>query len=301
MRVLPLVALSTVALALAVPPAQAQLETVLDVQVPYLAGEAEDGLLPGVPSDLLVPWTLTFQNAALAAAELGEGGATLTFTVRCDQPLDAPEAPQPIEHVPGENVYEGTTAVKVTLPDAVAGIPRMLCDVTGTFAGAQSEEQDTGQATVPVHYRGAIEVVPLTPARQAGPQKQIPYPLEVTNRGAGPVEVHFQVVDKPRSKASHGGWFVLAPEAIRLEPGGTVTVPVTVATPYQNGYNNEGGDIHVRAIPRFAGNESGPDPILGTPVDVTLQADVKGWYVPGPSAAFVAVSLAGLALLARRR
>jgi len=290
----PALALVLLLIALAPPPAAAQTESVLDVQVPYVTGEAEDGLYPRIRADLAVPWSLAFQNAALAAAELGAGNATLSFTVLCEHPLAAEPSTQALVLEPAQDTYEGTATVHVTLPDSVAGIQDVLCDVTGVFQGARGRSEDTGQVTVPVRYQSAIEAVALTPTRQAGPQKQIPYPVEVTNHGLDRVELTFDVAKKPG-----GRWHVLVPERMVLDPGQTATAIVVVATPFENGYVRDDAEFVLRILPAAVGEDAEEAP-SGTPVEVPLKAHAEGFYIPGSG---VPAALLGLALLAvlRRR
>lgn len=286
--------LALVLLAAVAAPAQAQMEAVegdLTLSPPFLTGEAADGLAPG-NGFVGIPWTLTFDSPATAAAELAQGEGSLTLELQCNVPVTATPATLAVEHVPGQAAYGATAEVAVDSTGAV-GYTEAVCTASGSFTGATSTLTAQSSGTLRLLYASAINVTAGATDRKAGPQKQMAYPLDLRNDGAARTMVRFELVgDAPRGK-----WAVILPEPVILDAGQSITSVVTVSTPFENGYNKGSTDFTVRVVPMPVDQ----DDVQGTPVDVPLHAGVDGFYVPGPSPALVLVGLAAMGVMLRRR
>lgn len=292
MRPLPVLALSVVLL---VPPgalAQDQAEPVLDVGAPFFG----EGLaIPVAPNDGLwqVPWSLTYANAVVAAQSASQ--VSISWSLACDQDIRLLDpALTMVQYAAGEASYAGVAELRVTAAVTAQGDVPVPCTLTGTAADANGVTQanNSEEFEAMVEFKGSIAALVPSSMRQAGPQKQIPYPIEITNTGNSRTKVVFELVDSPEGK-----WNALTPEQVVLDPGQTLVAVFTVATPFANGYNNGDGSFVVRATPT-----SVLDPnVQADPVEIPFQAQVKGWYVPGPSMALLAFALAGLAAVVRRR
>lgn len=292
MRLLPALALSVVLLAPPSALAQEQAEPLLEVGAPFFG----EGLaIPVAPDDGLwqVPWSLTFSNAVVAAQSASQ--VSISWALSCDQDIRLLDpTPTLVQYAAGEDSYAGVAELRVTAAPTAQGDVPVRCTMNGTA----TDENGVMQATDSVEYgaliefKGSIAVVVSSSMRQAGPQKQIPYPIEITNTGNSRTKVAFEMVDSPKGK-----WNALVPEQVVLDPGQTLVAIFTVATPFSNGYNNGGESFVVRATPTSVLDSN----VQADSVEIPFQAQVKGWYVPGPSMALLALALAGLAAVVRRR
>lgn len=276
--------------ALVFPVAQAQ-AIVLDLGVPAMTGEGSDGLHPAAGGRLAIPWTLTFDNLATAAAELGPDGSPLAFALQCDLPLTGEAEAVLVSLEAGKVAYAGT-AEMVLRPEAITGYLKVPCEVAASFDGDLSDAQDSVPLEVPVLYEAKLDIQLLGSSRSAGPQKQIPFEIVLNNEGDGPMLVHFELA----SGRPGGKWQVLLPEAQIIDGGQTGSAIVVVATDYANGFNSGAIDVTVNAV---AMNPNDPEQTRSFPVD--LEAGVRGFYVPGPTPALLVLALGVTVALLRRR
>lgn len=265
---------------------------VLDVGAPALDGETAIPIHhAGV---LAVPWTYTFPNAAAASAAVALGNTTLVWMLGCAEGQVAIVGPAstPIQFTPGSTSYTGTARLSIQATPDTPGLRELACRIEGVAGGSVQTLQatDANDFAMDVAWNGEVTFSSVA-TRQAGPQKQIPYPIEVTNAGNSRVLVSWEALDDPG-----GRWNILVPEPLTLDAGQTATAIATVATPYDNGYNKDSGTFQIRAV---VTSPSDPDLVLASQ-EIPLGATVRGWYVPGPSPllAFAALALAGI--LARR-
>ncbi len=292
MRLLPALAMI---LALLAPPgawAQDEAAPVLDVSAPFFG---EGVAIPVGPNDALwqVPWSLTYTNAVVAAQSASQ--TSISWSLACDEDVRLLDpVPTMVQFAAGEETYTGIAEVRVAAAPTARGDVPMRCTMTGTVTDENGITQATGsvQYSAQIAFQGSIETVVPSGMRQAAPQKQIPYPIEITNTGNSRTQVVFEMVDAPGGK-----WNAILPEQVVLDPGETRVAVFTVATPFANGFNNGDGSFVVRAIPTSVLNPN----VQADPVEIPFQAQVKGWYVPGPSLALLALGIAGLAAVVRRR
>lgn len=278
----------------AAPPATAQVDPVgtLVLDLP-IEGPPRIAIEPAA-TPWQVPWRFTFSSAASASAA-AVGGAAIAWTLgACDAGIGLRAEPTPIPVEPGTTDYRGVAEIGFTAKPGTRGMVPLPCELTGTVAGAQDSippATDTKPFAPVVDFVGGIEVQVVDDRKESGPQKQIPYEIEVTNIGNARTQVTFELADEPSGK-----WQSILPEVVVLEPGTTLTAIFTVATPFGNGYNSDRGHYAIRLLPAAA-----DDPTLtADPIEVELRASAQGWYVPGPSPLMLLAGLALAALAVRR-
>ena len=187
-------------------------------------------------------------------------------------------------------------------PDA-PGLEALLCNFE-----LQSRE-GANAATMPASAPLATSItvkgtyIPLIQANVAngklkttGPQKEVPYQLELTNFGNAKTVVTFAITNEPAG----GSWEALAPEQVTLNTeqsglGNKQTIPFIVSTTYKNGWNNAVGGYTLELTP-IAFND--PEQ-KGTPSQVNVLARVRGVYVPGVEPLVMLAAIVGCALVAR--
>lgn len=161
-------------------------------------------------STLAIAWTVTFGDPARPAAALASGQATLTFNLECgfDLVVEGDGVEVPLE--PGETQYSGTAALRLQASsDAPAVVPQ-ACVMRPEFrdgSGLVANEPEQAEFTLTVDYVGSFEATLDSATRQAGPQKQIPYSIEITNDANARTQYTFELVDQPGGK-----WNVILPE-----------------------------------------------------------------------------------------
>ncbi|MEK6976630.1 MAG: hypothetical protein AABY18_09840 [Candidatus Thermoplasmatota archaeon] len=293
MRVL-LSAMTLAMLAAVAVPAQAQTERLaptLAIDQPYQAGETSDGIPFGGTGTMEVGWTLTFEDAASATEELATNRGSIRWTLECPEPITMEPTAFPLAYTAGVASYEGKATLSVQADPAAVGGKPIACQITGNFTGTSTEVHDTVQAPLVVVYKGGITVNTIVTEKTGGPQKQIPYPMDITNTGNARTLVTFTMPERPG-----GRWNVLLPENLLLEPGQTTTAVLVVSTPFKNGYVRGSTDIHL-----VIGTAHADDPeLMGPSTPIDLGAKVKGTYIPGPTLPLLVVALAVVAVRARR-
>jgi hypothetical protein len=187
-------------------------------------------------------------------------------------------------------------------PDA-PGLETLKCDFNvKAEAGANpSVAPESNTLTQSITVKGTY--IPLIQANVAngklkttGPQKEVPYQLELTNFGNAKTVVSFRITDEPKGSK----WEALAPEAVTLNTeqsglGNKQTIPFIVSTTYKNGWNNAVGGYTLELTPTaFIDPES-----KGTPTTVNVLARVRGVYVPGLEPFVLVAAVIGTALVAR--
>lgn len=131
----------------------------------------------------------------------------------------------------------------------------------------------------------------------AEPRAHLKVPVTIHNLGNDAVTVSVDIVRSDGLK-------VAKPSPTRLESlqqgstDNTVTIPLSLVTPYRNGYTNAKDTLELTIT---AEHHERPD--LGTfNTSTTLLVTTKGWDVPGPGALATGLAaLAGAVLLPRRR
>lgn len=276
---------------LVLPVVSAQQPTVT-VALPFLADGGRIAVDPGV-SNLTAPWTYSFAPGASPPA----GNTTLSWSLQCGEggvSLIGP-ALTPIAFQPGVQQYTGRANLSVHASPEAPGVVALNCTLAAASAAAGTALAANGSRAFnpEVAYRAELVVEVPVKLKQAGPQKMIPYAVELHNQGNARTVVHFEATSEPHGKR----WNLLLPDAVVLDPGDRATAIVNVATPYKNLWNNEQGAYSVLALPSAAADSDEK----GDPVNIVLMARARGWYIPGPSPLLMLAALAGAALLQRGR
>lgn len=202
----------------------------------------------------------------------------------------------------GAGAVEDTINFLITLKPDSPGLESLQC----TFelqagAGVANAMPPSNPYQTSIAVKGTY--IPLIQANVAngklkttGPQKEVPYQLELTNFGNAKTVVAFAIMDEPAS----GKWEALAPEQVTLNTeqsglGNKQTIPFIVSTTYKNGWNNAIGGYTLELTPSaFIDPES-----KGTPTTVNVLARVRGVYVPGVEPFVMLAALVGSALILR--
>jgi hypothetical protein len=261
-----------------------------------LINEATGIPLAPASTPMLVTWTYDFGDPVSAAAVLANGNVSIAWSLQCGETglQLLGEATTPVTYVAGQGSYSGTANLAIAASEDSLGDVPLDCTLRADAPGAA--DVSDARAEVLFHPRvafvGHIELGVPVSIRQAGPQKQIPFEVEVRNVGNAPTEVRFEVLE-PRS----GKWIFLAPEPLLLGREDTATAIFVVSTPYQNGPNKDSATVTLRAVPVSTLDED----IQGPAADAHFLPRVRGWYIPGASPLVLLVGLAAAALVSRRR
>jgi hypothetical protein len=197
---------------------------------------------------------------------------------------------------------DGTIAFSVGLKPDAPGLEALKCDFE-LQAQKVNDQFLTASNTLPVSFTVKGTYISLIQANVAngklkttGPQKEVPYQLELTNFGNAKTVVNFAITNEP----SGGKWEALAPEQVTLNTeqsglGNRQTIPFIVSTTYKNGWNNAVGGYTLELTPSaFIDAEQ-----KGTPTQVNVLARVRGVYVPGVEPLVLLAAIVGAAFVAR--
>ncbi len=187
-------------------------------------------------------------------------------------------------------------------PDA-PGLEALKCDFAVKAAAGNPAQAVPESNTVTQSITVKGKYIPLIQANVAngklkttGPQKEVPYQLELTNFGNAKTVVNFAITNEPAG----GKWEALAPEQVTLNTeqsglGNKQTIPFIVSTTYKNGWNNAVGGYTLELTPvAFIDPEQ-----KGNPTQVNVLARVRGVYVPGVEPFVLVAAVLGAALVAR--
>ncbi|MFA5945211.1 MAG: hypothetical protein WC876_12185 [Candidatus Thermoplasmatota archaeon] len=282
-------------LLLAIPPSWAQGDPILatlDLDVPTVGGEGRIAVAPE-SAPLMVPWTYKFANPATASAALAGGNTSIAWTLACASGnITLLGSPTTIPVEAGKTDYTGTALLQVSASADTQGMMGLNCTISGSVPNVGAAATTASEPFNPeVAFVGSIRLGVPVKMRTAGPQKIIPYEIEVENLGNSLTSVSFEFASD-----FNGKWNGILPESLLIEPGATETAVLAIATPYKTGPNKGSMEIVLVATPHAATDEDQ----VGPAVDAQLLAKVRGWYIPGPSPILLLAGLAVAALAARR-
>lgn len=241
---------------------------------------------------------------------LGGAAATnvvITFTFICPNGVQVTGPATILIAVPPTGVsaptFSGTGTFQVTVPRTAPGLQVTTCDIkvkaSALVATLVPEVQDQpGKFVVNVDYFSLNQVKVASKVKQAGPQKQIPFEMEITNFGNARTQYTFELGATPKGK-----WNPILPEVLLLESPNsgagspTNTAIFTVATPFKNGWNNEQGSYQVVIKPSAAVDATK----IGNTITANMLVRVRGVYVPGLEPIVMLGAILGSALLLRLR
>lgn len=128
----------------------------------------------------------------------------------------------------------------------------------------------------------ALRVEVKQPELWEKPQEPVTWPVNVHNSRAQGTTARFEIVSNPAELLAS------VPPPVRVGPGASATVLLTVLSPFHNGFVHESGTISYRVLTED-----------GAATDFSLTLHTKGMYVPGPQLFGVLVALGAAALLLR--
>lgn len=204
---------------------------------------------------------------------------------------------------PNQPSSSGSATFQITVPRTAPGLTPIGCTMRIGSPGqppaiAPAPEQ-TIPFTVTADYYSVNQVKLTTKLKQSGPQKQVPFDLEITNFGNARTQYTFELSNKPTS----GKWNAILPEVLLVDSpnsgqGSSVsTATFTVATPFKNGWNNLEGAYQLTIKPSAADDPSK----AGNPLTANMLVRVRGVYVPGLEPMVLLGAVLGSALLLRLR
>lgn len=199
--------------------------------------------------------------------------------------------------------YSEDANLFVTVPRTAPGLVTATCTFTATGTellqqGVPAPAEYAGSFPLNVGYYSLNQVQVATKLKQAGPQKQVPFELEVTNFGNARTQYLFEVTNAPGGK-----WNALPPEVMLLDSPNsgtgtpTNTAIFTVATPFKNGWNNDEGAYTITIKPSAADDAEK----IGNPLTANILVRVRGVYVPSLEPFVMVAAILGTALVMRLR
>jgi hypothetical protein len=250
-------------------------------------------------------YTYTIKIPAQVAAG-PVGTATVTMDVACpqDKLLVTGSKTDVISVQPktgAEQSFTGTINIAITVLREAPGLTPIACQVSGSASALQGQAVpastvDQEDFQIIPDYLPYIEAQSAAKLRQGGPQKQIPFAIDLTNFGNAATKVSFAIESAPSGK-----WQGLLPDPALLDPPGgnlqSKQITFNVATPYKNGWNNDEGAFTLSMTPEYQYNADKK----GSPITVTVLARVRGVYVPSLEPMVMVSALLGAAMLVKLR
>lgn len=188
--------------------------------------------------------------------------------------------------------------VIVTASDQAPAFQADQIEITVTQGRVTAGTPAVSKNAVPItaSYFSIIDVQLGEAIKVERPQTPVQFPVKVTNLGNANTKVNFEVIEKTESLQAP------LPNPVTLQSkqaGGnqiSADIPLTVQTPYKNGYMNEVGVVNYKLTSAYA-----LDPkIKGDDSTVSVLITTRGFYVPGPSPILFVGLLGAVALLLRR-
>lgn len=259
---------------------------------------------------LRIAYVYDLQNQLASGASLQKSSVGIGFTHTCTNSnvfISGP-AVKLLEITPGGTSaqFTGDASFQVTANRQAPGLQLVSCTTTvsgdalqGAFPGTEKPSDAKVGYQVSIDYYGLVQAKIANKLQQAGPQKQVPFEIEVTNFGNARTEIQFEVGNAPSGK----NWNALIPDNIILASpavgdGKTTDVATfTVSTPYKTGWNNIEGGYQILLKPRAADE---PDKI-GSEISASVLVRVRGVYVPTLEPLFMIGALASAAIAVRRK
>lgn len=234
-------------------------------------------------------------------------GFTLAYTV-AKQPSWASVTVSPTSDIitiapgatPSFSQSKSFTVTVTATQDAPAFQPDTI-DISVTVTPSQGTGgpgAKTAKASAPVQasFFSILDVQLSEAIKVERPQTPVVFPLKVTNFGNANTKVTFDVTDKTENLNTP----VPIPVTLQSKQAGgnliSSDVPLTVQTPYKNGYLNEVGVVTYKITSAYALDSK----LKGDETVVSVVVTTKGFYVPGVEIPLV-IGLIGLAAVLLRR
>lgn len=289
------------------PMAQAQTGTTLDMTVTAPSGN----LVPEVQiGTLKADIEYSGQSAPQALAPLAATSLPITFNPQCPSTVlvvGPTTKIMPLNPTEGAGTLQGSTSAsfQVSITRDAPGLKSIQCTLTAaapalTSAGVEAPDDAQQRFIVTADYYGLLQAKVATKIQQAGPQKEVPFSIELTNFGNARTQVSFEITNAPAGER----WTAVVPDNIILDsPNGggegktSDNAVFTVSTPYKNGWNNEQGAYQITIRPTSA---DVPDK-QGNPLAANVLVRVRGVYVPSLEPVIMLGALVGSAFVLRNR
>jgi hypothetical protein len=279
-------------------------ETELSLGAPSLAkGEIRPGL---EQTRLTIPfeWKPAFVGPGNLPA--AAGGIPLEITIgTCDANIIVLGTFNRVISYEVQNTGPATGNIELQIalrPDA-PGLELLACEIRAQTTGGgggfyAASPLQSSRFSITGSYVPQLQAVVSGKIAQGGPQKEVHYPITITNFGNAKTVVIFDLPDKPTG----GKWAALPPENLILnsEQSGLQferAIDFVVATTYKNGWNNEQGQYRLTMQPVAFLNEQ----VSGIPTSVNILTKVRGVYVPVLEPLLMIGAVLGTGLLARLR
>jgi hypothetical protein len=200
--------------------------------------------------------------------------------------------------------YVGDADFYISASRDVPGLKLQQCNVKAEVPSyvqdaAVAASSATQGLTVTVDYFPLISARVAQKIQQSGPQTQIPFDIQLENKGNAQTKVLFTLGNAETSSK----WNPILPEVIDIDsfadpnPKTTDTVTFTVGTPFKNGWNNAEKSFQVLMSTTASLDPSKP----GNTLSASVLARVRGIYVPGFDPILMVGAVLGTALLSRLR
>lgn len=268
----------------------------------------------GVPTTPIKPqienpsFTVNFNyvldNPAVTAGSAVNSVAVIDMTFQCQNGVVITGPAQVLVAISPNQAssFPGTGNFAVSIPRTAPGLQALPCVLKAKGETVNQGIPATPEAqfpfTVTADYYSVNQVKLSTKLKQSGPQKQVPFQMDITNFGNARTQYTFELTNKPSGK-----WNAILPEVLLVDSPNTgqgtptTTTTFTVATPFKNGWNNIEGAYQLTIKPSAA-----DDPTkVGNPMTANMLVRVRGVYVPGLEPAVLLAAVLGSALVLRLR
>jgi hypothetical protein len=254
---------------------------------------------------------ISFTGRVIFTADYGVAagliGIPVTYTVT-KQPAWATVLVSPATAVfpapaPGTDAAysaERPITITVTATDQAPAFQADTIEITAvTQAGSSAGKSFTGKGNVPITaaYFSILDVQLAEAIKVERPQTPVIFPVKIQNFGNANTKVSFEI-----GEGTSPALQVPVPNPVTLQSkqaGGnaiSADVPLTIQTPYKNGYMNEVGIVNYKITSAYALDTK----LKGDESTVSVLVTTRGFYVPGPSP-LLFVGLIGVIALALRR
>lgn len=251
---------------------------------------------------LTVDFTYTLQNPGLTAGSAAASSVPVTITPACQNGVTITGAQTTLVTIQaGQVSAAGKGNFQVSVPRTAPGLQAIPCTlkIKADANGANpAVPEQTVPFTVTADYYSVNQVKVASKLKQASPQKQVPFEMEITNFGNARTAYVFELGAAPGGK-----WNAILPEVLLLDSPNsgqgspTNTAIFTVATPFKNGWNNLEGSYQIVIKP-----SSADDPTkVGNDLTANMLVRVRGVYVPSLEPVVMLGALIGSALVFRLR
>jgi len=247
-----------------------------------MPNQAQPGL-GTVASTVVIALTASCSNPEVHLN--GPTATTVTIVAGPTQTFDSPEV-----------IYQVSASRKAP------GLQLIDCTVTAKANEVNAQAIPASDAVgqkfdVTVGYFPYISAKLAAASLDTGPQKALPFSIEVSNFGNADTTVIFALVGQPPEKWIN---YQLPPPLPLGSPNSATsatqdTATFTINTPFSNGWNNDEQSFQIQMTP-FATVKQDES---GTPIQVSVFARSRGIYVPGPEPMLIAFAVVGAALVAK--